>query len=376
MSRAEDFAQFGWRTLAKKGVPGQCSATDFILEGDGSMRDFRMKGKCEDSAQRSEIGKAEHPVSEPLVEILMSTHNGAKYLSAQIESLFAQTHKNWRLIVRDDKSSDNTIDIIEEYCGKYPDKIKLVADGEGQLGACQSFARVLQHADANYMMFCDQDDVWLPHKVETSVKELLRHENEGPPVPMLLFTDLIVVDETLSVLADSFWRYQKVHPCNTWTSSLLFDNVATGCTIIFNKLLKDVAQPIPPEALMHDWWLALVCSIHGRLGYLRDRTLLYRQHGKNDLGAQDYSLAFRVRRFVKSPQASVSRTTRMVNLMRRQAQVLLEHAQHQEVSDPRVLLPLQQYLQSHTLLQRKWCLVRHSMLSGNYIKGVRKLLFC
>jgi len=336
-----------------------------------------MENNDKRSALRQEIRGHDSCLAKPLVEILMSTHNGAKYLAAQMDSLVAQTYSNWRLLVRDDISSDRSVGILGEYCRKYPDKIVLIADdGDGRLGACQSFARVLKHATADYMMFCDQDDVWLPHKVELSVNVLLELEKANPGMPLLLFTDLTVVDEKLTVLADSFWRYQRINPRNTWPSSIVFDNVATGCTMIFNRQLKNISEPIPTEALMHDWWLTLICSIDGRLSSLGEKTLLYRQHGRNEFGAQDYSLPFRVRRFVKSPRAFIERTTNMVNLMRRQAQKLLEHAQAQQIGDPRVLLPLQQYVQSRGFLQRKSCLVRHRMLSGNYIRGVRKFLFC
>jgi len=168
--------------------------------------------------------------SEPLVEILMSTHNGAKHLEAQLDSLVAQTYHNWRLIVRDDMSSDKSVDILGQYSRRCPGKVALITDGEGQLGACQSFARVMKHANANYMMFCDQDDVWLPQKIELSMNQLLQVEKTNPGIPLLLFTDLTVVDEKLTLLSDSFWRYQRIDPRNTTPNSIVFDNVVTGCT--------------------------------------------------------------------------------------------------------------------------------------------------
>jgi hypothetical protein len=224
-------------------------------------------------------------------------------------------------------------------------------------------------------MFCDQDDVWLPQKVELSVNQILKLEAENPETPILVFTDLTVVDEQLRVLSDSFWHFQRIDPQHTRPELLIFDNVATGCTVIFNRLLKDVAEPIPTEAVMHDWWLALVCSLYGKLGHLNERTILYRQHGRNDLGAQDYRLAFRIRRFTNAPTAHVERTKKHVGRTRAQAQKLLEHAHKHSPRDARALIPLQQYLECRSSVARKWCLVRHGMLSGNYIKAVRRFLF-
>jgi glycosyltransferase involved in cell wall biosynthesis len=326
------------------------------------------------SALREDARRTESCSAEPLVEILMSTHNGEKFLAVQMDSLVAQTYKNWRLIVRDDASGDASVRIIEEYCRRYPDQISLVSDEEGQLGPCRGFARVLKHAAADYMMFCDQDDLWLPQKVELSVTQMLKLEKENPETPILVFTDLTVVDEELNVLSDSFWHYQRINPHHTSPNLLIFDNVATGCTMMFNKRLKDISEPIPVEAVMHDWWFALVCSIHGRLGFLNDKTVLYRQHGRNDLGAQNNGLAPRARRFWKSPKNFVGRTRRIA--ARTQAQKLLEHAQTNIMTDSSALIPLQRYLQSRSLLQRKWCLVRYGMLSGHYIKWVRRFLFC
>ena len=334
-----------------------------------------IAGYCEHSDLKMGTLDAATRPAEPLVEILMATCNGEKFLAAQIESLIAQTYTNWRLIVRDDASGDESPKIVKEYSTRYPDKIDLVVDEDGQLGACQSFARLLKHATANYMMFCDQDDIWLPRKVELSVDEIRKLEKKYPGAPLLVFTDLTVVNEELGVLSDSLWRLERTNPRNTSLKLLIFDNVATGCTMIFNKPLKDFALPIPDQALMHDWWLALVCSVHGQLSFLSDRTVLYRQHGRNDVGAQNNSLAFRVRRFLKSPKGYISRPRIMVNLARTQAQKLFAHAQTNVIRDPRGIIPVQRYLQSSTLLQRKWCLVRYKMLSGSYIKAVKKLLF-
>jgi glycosyltransferase involved in cell wall biosynthesis len=320
--------------------------------------------------------RANNRNTEPLVEILMSTHNGERFLAEQIDSLIAQTYENWHLIVRDDASRDSSVEIVKEYCRRYPDRITLVGSEEGQLGACLGFASILKHTTADYLMFCDQDDVWLPQKVELSLNRVLEMEKENPGVPVLVFTDLTVVDEELRVLSDSFWRYQRIDPRHTSPRLLIFDNVATGCTTMFNRRLKEIAEPVPAEAVMHDWWFALVCSLRGKLGFVNESTILYRQHGRNDLGAQDYRLIARVRRFAKSPQALLNRTRKHVHRTQAQAQKLLEHIPTNDVGDVRVLLPLQRYLKSRSILERKLCLVRYGMLSGNYIKAVRRFLLC
>lgn len=313
---------------------------------------------------------------EPLVDILMSVYNGEKFLADQIDSLMRQTHENWRLIVRNDKSADSSVSILREYCNRYPEKLFMVADDRAQLGACQGFARLLQHASADYLMFCDQDDIWLPTKIELSLKEIMRLEAAHPGTPILVYTDLSVVDEKLNEIAESFWQYQGIDPNDNSLNSLILGNVATGCTIIFNRRLKELAEPLPAEAIMHDWWFALVGSAHGKLSFLSDRTVLYRQHGNNDVGAREYRFTSRFRKFVNSPGGFFARATKMTDRVRAQSRALLAHIQGTVVPDPTLLVPLQRYVDSTGVLERKWCLIRHKMLSGNYIEASKKLFFC
>ncbi len=305
----------------------------------------------------------------------MSVHNGERYLRAQIDSLFAQSYRNWRLIVRDDNSSDGSAAILAGYKDKYPEKIQIVTDADGQLGACQGFGRVLQAAEAEYMMFCDQDDVWMPGKIEASLNELKRLETRHPETPTLVYTDLAVVDENLTLISDSFWHYQRIKPGDNSLPLLILDNVATGCTMIFNRHLKNCAIPLPREAVMHDWWLALVCSLYGKMGFVNDKTALYRQHGRNDTGAEDFSFKTRAQRFWKSPKGVFKRSTEKAALVRLQAEKLLELTGRLPASSPEAISPLNDFVASRTFFARKWCLIRHGMLSGNYIKAVKKLLF-
>lgn len=312
---------------------------------------------------------------EPSVDILMSVHNGGLFLREQIDSLLAQTFRSWRLLVRDDNSSDDSVAILKEYRSRYPEKIVLITDCDGQLGACQGFGRVLQAAEAKYVMFCDQDDVWLPEKIEKSLREIARLEESAPGRPAMVYTDLKVVDESLRLVSDSFWHYQRINPADNSLKLLILDNVATGCAMIFNRRLKEISGPIPAEAIMHDWWLAMMCSIYGKMAFLRDKTLLYRQHGRNDTGAEDFSVAARSRRFWQSPAAVFRRSSKKAALVRRQASKLLEHTARNPVPDTEMIIPLKHFSEDNGFWLRKWHLVRFGMLSGNRIKALKRLVF-
>ncbi|MDT8451880.1 MAG: glycosyltransferase family 2 protein [Gammaproteobacteria bacterium] len=224
------------------------------------------------------------------IEIIMSTCNGALHIEAQLDSIIAQTHGDWRLLIRDDGSVDATLEIISAYADRYKDKITLLQDTRGNIGPCASFGVLLESTTAGYVALCDQDDVWLPDKLESQLRcirdvEAAADEN----LPVLVHSDLRVVDESGSVVAESFWRYQKLQPSRMQTlPGLLVQNCVTGCATMINRPLIKLAAPIPEQAIMHDWWLALIAVSCGKVVAMQSVTLNYRQHGANQVGAKQW----------------------------------------------------------------------------------------
>lgn len=234
------------------------------------------------------------------VEILMAAYNGEKYIGEQINSILLQTYKNWFLVIRDDGSVDKTVDIIRHYIRRYPQKIKLFVDDATHMGSCMSFSRLLECSKADCIMLCDQDDVWLPDKINLSLQKLRELEDKyGNQWPLLIFTDLIVIDSELNAIHDSFWDYQRINPVRTAVNQLIIENVVTGCTMMMNAALRGTVRAIHPDAIMHDHWIALVCSVFGAMDYVKIPTVLYRQHGANQLGARRWSIA----RMLKDPNS-------------------------------------------------------------------------
>lgn len=226
------------------------------------------------------------------VDILLSTYNGGLYLGELLNSLLEQTHMDWRLIVRDDGSSDDTVKIIKGFSAKHPERVILLDEDGRRLGACRSFIKLLETSTADYVMFCDQDDVWLPDKIEVTLREMRELESMYRGSPVLVHTDMKVVDSNLKILSDSFWEYQHLNPNLKGLNHLLVLNNVTGCTMMLNSELRKLVLPVPEGAILHDWWIALVASAFGKIGYLDRPTLLYRQHGKNEAGAVSYSLSY------------------------------------------------------------------------------------
>ena len=226
--------------------------------------------------------------------ILLAAYNGSAHMLEQIESIRNQTIHSWHLLVRDDGSSDDTRDVVGALAADDP-RIELFEDDLGNLGAMGNFAALCQIAQsraAEYVMFCDQDDVWLPDKIEKTLAYLQRAEGAfGREVPFLVHTDLRVVDRHLNTRHPSFMKFQHIHhEENAPIKVLLAQNFVTGCTVIFNRPLLEMTTPIPQEAILHDWWLALCAAASGIIMFVPDATVLYRQHGSNKVGAKGYWL--------------------------------------------------------------------------------------
>lgn len=224
------------------------------------------------------------------ITILLATCNGENYLAEQLNSILAQTNKNWILLIHDDNSIDNTVDIIKHYQNKYPSIIQFLDDNIGFGNASKNFNYLLDKVDTEYIMFCDQDDVWLPNKIELTIDRMLEVEKLHFDIPILVHTDLKVVNREIEFLSESYWSYQGIDPEYNTLNRLLIQNVVTGSTVMINKKLACLASPIPKNVIMHDWWLGLVASLFGEIHHIERATILYRQHNNNDTGATSYNL--------------------------------------------------------------------------------------
>ncbi len=239
-------------------------------------------------------------LDQPRIDIVLPTYNGGPYVRRQVESVLEQMDDRCRLLIRDDCSSDDTRSILGELASRHPSRICLIEDDGTTLGACGNFGRLLEHVDADYVAFCDQDDVWLPGRLALPLARIQTIERRwGRDLPILAHTDLVVVDEDLQVITRSFWDYSRLDPaCGNRLNRLLVQNIVTGCATMINRAMVREACPIPKAAAMHDWWLALVASAVGRIEAIAEPTVLYRQHRNNHLGATRYNWRYVFRRSV------------------------------------------------------------------------------
>ncbi len=229
------------------------------------------------------------------IAILVSVYNGEQYLAEQLDSLLNQTYPNIHIYIHDDGSNDRSVNLIREYQRNNPQKI-FVLDYPSTGGACANFMSMLHYAKESYVMFCDQDDVWLPHKVEQENRKMQMCELQFPGMPCLVFSDLYVVDDKLNIISNSFMQYAGRNPYNTDYKSLIMQNVAPGCTMLLNhSLVEQIMKCTDIEKIgMHDKWAILVAALQGKICFVNQPLSKYRQHQGNVVGAEAFGVWLKI----------------------------------------------------------------------------------
>lgn len=254
-----------------------------------------------------------------MIDILMAVYNGKDYIREQLDSITAQTAANWKLFISDDGSTDGTYEILKEYQSYYPERIVLHRFDKNSGSADRNFFKLISMVEHNYIMFCDHDDVWHPRKIEQTYRKMLEIESVEKNKPLLVHTDAKVVDENLDVINSSLFKMQNLNPKADKLNNLLVQNIVTGCTMMVNKALIDMLKPIPQYDVMHDWWFALIACCFGKIEFLPKKTILYRQHGDNQVGAKNFrSLGYKIYRFFDK-----ERTKKVLNDTYKQAEEFL-----------------------------------------------------
>nr|WP_283102937.1 glycosyltransferase family 2 protein [Acidithiobacillus sp. S30A2] len=221
----------------------------------------------------------------------MATYNGERYVRELIQSILAQTYTGWRLMVHDDSSSDATMVIVEEFRRNNPEKIFIINDGISFGSAKRNFQHLLQISRSQYVMFCDQDDVWMDKKIEVSLDAMMAAEKAYVDVPIIVHTDLEVVDQNLDIISPSMFWSQRLRKNSKDKNLLFFVNNITGCTMLINKKAAELGHCMPEEAIMHDWWIGLkTLQAGGSVAFVDLPTIRYRQHQSNTIGHQKYGL--------------------------------------------------------------------------------------
>ncbi len=217
------------------------------------------------------------------VAIALASFNGAKYIEEQIVSIQANTYEDWQLIISDDGSTDNTLDIIKKLQINDPRIVLLESETPLPLGFCQNFNKILTYIfkhQYDVFFLSDQDDLWRPEKLATQLEML-----SDQKIPQLIYTDLEIVDKNIIKKETSYFQFHNINPeQGQILQYLLIENCITGCTISGNRKLLESALPFPKTVYNHDWWLALIASCTGSISYINQPLTKYRQHSSNQIG--------------------------------------------------------------------------------------------
>ncbi|MDD3192698.1 MAG: glycosyltransferase family 2 protein [Oscillospiraceae bacterium] len=250
-----------------------------------------------------------------MISILMASYNGASYIAAQIESVLGQTCRDFTLYICDDCSDDGTWEIVQSYAQSHPGQVVALQNRQNSGSAKHNFFQMMLAYRDDYVMLCDQDDVWLPEKVEVTLAAMQKAEAAHHcETPILVHTDLTVVDGALHVLDRSYRHAVNGNWQRTALHYELAQNTVTGCTVMYNRALGDLIREEPSFFVMHDWWLALAASALGRIVLLDRATMLYRQHGDNSVGAK----------FVRSPRYLLRRLLDVEGYQKELAETFLQ----------------------------------------------------
>lgn len=229
------------------------------------------------------------------VVILLAVYNGERFLPEQLASIAAQTHRDWLLLASDDGSDDSSAALLDDFVRRYPSQAQRIPGG-CRRGPLAAFAALLDHAlaheshyrgDGEYAIaFADQDDRWHPDRLRLGVACIATEQLAAKPLPLLVYSELRLIDSDGRTLAERFSRYQGFDPQATRFSDLIIGNVVSGCSALLTPSLARLCAPLPAAAVMHDWWVALIASLYGRLCFIDQPLVDYRQHSDNAIGAQ------------------------------------------------------------------------------------------
>lgn len=313
------------------------------------------------------------------VDILLATYNGAKYLPEQLASLEAQTHGDWRLIVRDDGSDDGSLEVVRQWADDTQREIIVIEDGDTRTGPAESFGRLLALSDASYFAFCDQDDFWKATKIQRLLDEIQTLEVElGHDKPLLVHCDLEVVDSNLNSTGKLFWEQAHISTVDISNSdldkraraNLLLQNVVTGCAMLGNSELRRRATPQPDGVHVHDWWVALIAGYFGAVRGVSEPLVRYRQHGANAIGAKSWDPVSMLKRFLSNPVGTVKKTIFVLGKLQLQSKAFygafggsLEESDQKAVNEFSTL-------SEQGLIKRKTFMIRHAVYPQSWLRGL------
>lgn len=301
----------------------------------------------------------------------MATYNGEEYISAQVDSLLAQSCMDWQLIIRDDGSTDRTPSICRQYTAQHSGRFRIIEDALGNLGVNKNYETLLKHSGSDYVMFCDQDDIWLPDKIAVTYAKMIEAEAMwGTNIPIVVYTDAKMVDKKLEVISNSFFSYTHRKPnTDNSLSAMCMANCTIGCTMMLNRKFRSLFSGFPDAILIWDWWLGMMAVTFGRLVFLSQATMLFRRHGRNESTVRKFGIFsyFKKRNLIKKSRERLYAIFRSHRIFYETFRDLLGPAKRQcfeEISS----------IPSRNWIMRRYLILKHRLFKTGFVKTLGMLL--
>lgn len=221
-----------------------------------------------------------------MVDILMATYNGEAFVEEQVRSIVNQTYTDWRLLIHDDGSTDKTLDILHRLAHK-DKRIVVIEDETSKLGVAKNFIHLVTKSSAPFCMFCDQDDIWLPNKVEKMLHAIQQYNQN---IPQVLYTNAFLWNPERGIISD---KNTLTYP-TTIRQTLFLNTGIQGAAAIFNRAMCEVVEQPLSFYAMHDHVLLLAGICFGEVHYLHESLMYYRQHEHNVTGNAPGSIAKKI----------------------------------------------------------------------------------
>lgn len=306
--------------------------------------------------------------------VLLAAYNGRKFIQQQISSILSsRCDIGVSIVVSVDPSSDGTAEILKRI---EDGAVRVLWNDSSSGGAKQNFSRLVDYSlalDSRYYAFSDQDDVWDNDKIDKTLGKLKEMEQKyGANLPLLVFSDSRLVSENMTLLEPSFMQAEALNPgAVNDVYRLLVQNVGQGCTFIFNRALLDAATPISEDARMHDHWFMLVACAFGKIGYVSEQLVSYRQHSSNVLGGGRLGLGGAILRALKKSRGIKD----AIALSQRQARAFRIRYQDLLNSDVCSFIIEFEALSTRGWLYRKWFCIRYRLRMGDPLRTLGLYIF-
>lgn len=297
------------------------------------------------------------------ITIVMAAYNGETYMKEQISSILNGGFKDFVIHVYDDGSTDGTRDILRRLSLEYPDKVCFFAN-EKNKGVVRNFMDGAYAADSPYVMFSDQDDVWLSDKLSKTLKRMKELERERGAVPLAVFTDARVVDRELKEIHPSFHGSSHLDAAKTDLPHLLMENKLIGCTMMINRAMAKKLSIVPEGLRMHDWWIGLIASALGGVAYLPEATLLYRQHEKNVVGTKSFA------GYVGSRLSALGKQRLALKQTEEQAEAFLEAFALELSDENRAVLEAFAAMKTAGFLKKRYLLIKYGFWKTGLLRNI------